>query len=48
VYREFFRDQPEAFDPAKPGRIYLQELAQLIVNKCRMLGSADRLEEVRA
>ena len=48
VHREFFRDHPEAFDPADAGRIYMQELAQLIVNKCRVLGSVDRLAEVRA
>lgn len=47
VHREFFRDHPEAFDPIEPGRIYVQELAELVAHKCRVLGSADRLNEVR-
>lgn len=37
VCREFFRDTPEMFDPAIPGRTYMQELEQLVRRKCREL-----------
>lgn len=47
VHREFFRDQPEAFDFRKPGEIYVKEYARFIGHKCEKLGSAGRLDEVR-
>jgi fructose-bisphosphate aldolase class II len=37
VCREFFRDSPEMFDPAVPGRTYMQELEHLVGQKCREL-----------
>ncbi len=37
VCREFFRDSPEMFDPAVPGRTYMQELEHLVGRKCREL-----------
>ncbi len=37
VCREFFRDTPEMFDPAIPGRTYMQELELLVGQKCREL-----------
>ena len=37
VCREFFRDAPEMFDPAIPGRTYMQELEHLVRQKCREL-----------
>ena len=37
VCREFFRDTPEMFDPAIPGRTYMQELELLVRQKCREL-----------
>jgi len=48
VHREFFRDQPEGFDFRKPGTIYVAEYAKFIAHKNEKLGSAGRLEEVRA
>ncbi len=47
VHREFFRDQPEAFDFRKPGEVYVKEYANFIGHKCEKLGSAGRLGEVR-
>ena len=48
VQREFFRDRPGAFDPAEPGQIYMQELAQLVLHKCKVLGSEGQLARVRS
>jgi fructose-bisphosphate aldolase class II len=48
VHREFFRDQPEKFDFRGPGKIYMAEYASFIAHKNEKLGSAGRLEEVRA
>jgi fructose-bisphosphate aldolase class II len=48
VHREFFRDQPEKFDFRGPGKIYMAEYAKFIAHKNGKLGSAGRLEEVRA
>ena len=48
VHREFFRDQPEKFDFRGPGKEYVAEYAQFIAHKNGKLGSAGRLEEIRA
>ena len=48
VHREFFRDHPEKFDLRDPGKIYIEEYANMIAHKNQVLGSAGRLEEVRA
>jgi fructose-bisphosphate aldolase class II len=48
VHREFFRDTPEKFDFRGPGKIYVAEYAKFIAHKNSKLGSAGRLEEVRA
>ena len=48
VHREHFRDQPENFDFRHPGGIFVQEFARLVVAKSEQLGSAGRLDEVRA
>jgi fructose-bisphosphate aldolase class II len=48
VHREFFRDEPEKFDFRGPGKIYMAEYAGFIAHKNEKLGSAGRLEEVRA
>ncbi len=48
VHREFFRDQPEKFDFRGPGKEYVAEYARFIAHKNGKLGSAGRLEEVRA
>lgn len=47
VHREFFRDQPEIFDPREPGKIFMAEYAKYIVHKNEVLGSAGRLAAVR-
>jgi fructose-bisphosphate aldolase class II len=48
VHREFFRDEPEKFDFRGPGKVYMAEYAGFIAHKNTKLGSAGRLEEVRA
>lgn len=48
VHREFFRDTPEKFDFRGPGKIYVAEYANFIAHKNEKLGSAGRLDEVRA
>jgi fructose-bisphosphate aldolase class II len=48
VHREYFRDQPEKFDFRGPGKIFMSEYAKFIAHKNVKLGSAGRLEEVRA
>ncbi len=41
-YREFFRDNPEGFDPVLPGKEYINCLADFVAGKCAMLGSAGK------
>jgi len=48
VDRELFRDDPSAFDFRKPGKIYIEEYARFIAHKNEKLGSAGRLDEIRA
>ena len=48
VHREFFRDHPEKFDFRGPGKTFMTEYAKFIAHKNGKLGSAGRLEEVRA
>ena len=48
VHREFFRDHPEQFDFRPPGKIFVQEYADFIAHKNEKLGSAGKLDEVRA
>lgn len=48
VHREYFRDYPDKFDFRGPGKIYVTEYAKFIAHKNTKLGSAGRLEEVRA
>jgi fructose-bisphosphate aldolase class II len=48
VHREFFRDHPEQFDFRPPGKIFMQEYANFIAHKNEKLGSAGKLDEIRA
>ncbi len=48
VHREFFRDHPEQFDFRKPGKIFMDAYADFIAHKNQKLGSAGKLEMVRA
>jgi fructose-bisphosphate aldolase class II len=48
VHREFFRDHPEQFDFRPPGKIFVSEYANFIAHKNEKLGSAGKLDEVRA
>ena len=47
VHREFFRDNPGAFDFRPPGKTFIEEYAKFIAHKNGKLGSAGTLEEVR-
>src|SRR3954470_20662481 len=48
VHREFFRDKPAEFDFRPPGKIFMQEYANFIAHKNEKLGSAGKLDEIRA
>lgn len=48
VHREFFRDEPAKFDFRGPGKTFVAEYASFVAHKNQKLGSAGRLEEVRA
>src|SRR5438874_8494114 len=48
VHREFFRDHPEQFDFRPPGKTFVEEYANFIAHKNEKLGSAGKLDELRA
>lgn len=48
VHREQFAIYPENFDLRPPGKVFMAEYAKYIVGKNKMLGSAGKLDEVRA
>lgn len=37
VHREFFCSSPELFDPAIPGKMYMEELKEFVKQKCKSL-----------
>ncbi|MEZ4660900.1 MAG: class II fructose-bisphosphate aldolase [Caldilineaceae bacterium] len=47
VHREFFRDQPAAFDFRKPGEVFMKAYADFIAHKNEKLQSAGQLDTVR-
>lgn len=47
VHREFFVDNPTEFDPIVPGRLYMEALEQLCMDKFTQLGSADKAAHFR-
>lgn len=48
VHREFFRDKPSEFDFRPPGIVFQTEYANFIAHKNEKLGSAGKLDEIRA
>lgn len=48
VHREFFKEHPAEFDLRGPGKIFMKAYADFIAHKNEKLGSAGRLDEVRA
>ncbi|MBC8453929.1 hypothetical protein H8D64_02635 [PVC group bacterium] len=48
VHRESFRDTPEVFDLRPAGKIFMKEYAKYIAGKNEVLGSAGKLDAVRA
>jgi fructose-bisphosphate aldolase class II len=48
VHREYFRDEPGKFDFRAPGKVFMVEYGRFIAHKNEKLGSAGRLEQVRA
>jgi fructose-bisphosphate aldolase class II len=48
VHREYFRDKPAEFDLRGPGKIFMKAYADFIAHKNEKLGSAGKLDEVRA
>ncbi len=47
VHREFFRDKPEEFDFRPPGKIFIQEYANFISSRNKLLGAAGQLGDLR-
>lgn len=47
VHREFFKEKPEQFDFRAPGKVFVQEYANFIVDKSNKLLSTNQLEYVR-
>ena len=37
IYREFFNNSPELFDPVIPGKAYIEELVKFVNKKCQSL-----------
>ena len=35
IHREFFNDSPELFDPVIPGKIYIDEISNIVQAKCK-------------
>ncbi len=48
VHREYFRDKPSEFDLRPIGKVFMAEYAKFIAHKNEKLGSAGRLDEIRA
>jgi len=48
VHREFFRDNPGAFDFRPPGKIFITEYAKFIASRNDKLGSTGKIDELRA
>lgn len=48
VHREFFADNPTDFDPTVPGRLYIEALEQLCIDKFTQLGSAGKAAYFRS
>jgi fructose-bisphosphate aldolase class II len=48
VHREYFRDKPADFDFRGPGKVFMEEYATFIASRNELLGSASRLDAVRA
>lgn len=48
VHREEFRDNPENFDLRPPGKVFMAEYAKYIAHKNQVLGSAGKLDEIKA
>ena len=47
VHREYFAMHPEQFDPVPPGKIYMDELVKLYIEKFRLLGATDKSGEFK-
>jgi len=48
VHREYFQQKPAEFDLRGPGKLFMAEYAKFIASRNELLGSAGKLEEVRA
>ncbi len=42
VHREFFANCPEQFDPIVPGKVYMEEQTDFLIEKFELLGSNDK------
>ncbi|GGW29136.1 class II fructose-bisphosphate aldolase [Arenibacter certesii] len=47
VHREFFRDTPELFDPVIPGKIYMDDYKQFMLQKFDLLGATGKVSDLK-
>ncbi len=47
VHREFFGDTSELFDPIIPGKTYMKELEEFIIEKFELLGSVGKADLIK-
>lgn len=47
VHREFFSNSPESFDPIVPGKIYMENLEQFMIEKFELLGSTGKFNLIQ-
>ncbi|WP_242119571.1 class II fructose-bisphosphate aldolase [Aestuariivivens sediminicola] len=47
VHREFFIDTPDQFDPIIPGKTYMEECEQFIIEKFDLLGATGKASELK-
>ena len=43
IHREFFKNQPDKFDPILPGLEYIDEYANFVAAKCELFGAAGKI-----
>ena len=47
VYREFFRDHPDRFDPVLPGKDYIRAIETFMLEKFELLGSVGQSKSLK-
>ena len=47
IHREFFRDEPEAFDPIVPGKTFMDAFEKFLIEKFELLHANNRYQEFK-